>query len=483
VSSNRGMQSMNKTDAREERIRNAALSEEEIEAFQKHVTEILEDTVFKVSHRSGKFLRYIVDQAIAGHFESLKERVIGFELFGRSPSYDTGEDAIVRVTASDVRRRLVQHYGRNGAMSRFRISLPVGSYIPEITRFEEAGQPRLLEVNEEFVNAPLDLAARDSTAPKPELAVTPVPVPVPFQEAVHVKSHSRSLWLSLGVLIVGLILTALSIYWSRSSLTEAAHTQGLPWSTFLNAPFTTKLITSDPDIAQIQELTGGQISVSDYANHNYFSGPNKLTPEEAHFYRFSLRGDKASSVDTPIAVYIGELFQANAKRIHVRSARSTQLPDLKTDENFIFLGNPRSNPWVALFSDQLDFRFVFDKSSGLEVVHNDHPRSNELTEYVPTASDGATGESFAIIGFVRNPDQHGHVLLLAGADAEGTAAAGKFVTNVPLLSSTLRGCGIDPFGPLQHFELLLHLNTLAGSPNNINMVACHILQSASGQKP
>jgi hypothetical protein len=54
------------------------------------------------------------------------------EVFGRSPSYDTGEDAIVRVTASDVRKRLLQHYDRNGSASEFRINLPLGSYIPEI---------------------------------------------------------------------------------------------------------------------------------------------------------------------------------------------------------------------------------------------------------------------------------------------------------------------------------------------------------------
>src|SRR6202007_2347544 len=96
--------------------------------------EVIEGAAFKASQRSGQFLKYIVDQAIAGHFESLKERVIGVELFGRSPSYDTGEDAIVRVTASDVRRRLLQHYGRYGTASEFRISLPLGSYIPEIAR-------------------------------------------------------------------------------------------------------------------------------------------------------------------------------------------------------------------------------------------------------------------------------------------------------------------------------------------------------------
>jgi hypothetical protein len=54
------------------------------------------------------------------------------EVFGRSPSYDTGEDAIVRVTASDVRKRLLQHYDRYGSASEFRINLPLGSYIPEI---------------------------------------------------------------------------------------------------------------------------------------------------------------------------------------------------------------------------------------------------------------------------------------------------------------------------------------------------------------
>ncbi len=476
------MQPVNKNDAREGRIKSAALSEDEIEAFQQHVTEILEGTVFKASHRSGQFLRYIVDQAIAGHFESLKERVIGVELFGRSPSYDTGEDAIVRVTASDVRKRLMQHYGRHGAVSKFRISLPLGSYIPEITRSEEFGQLCAIEVNPGSANILLDsMAAKDSVESRPEFAVTCSPAPQ--LNAVHLNSRSRRLWFSLGISTVGLILVSWIIFWGRSSFTEAAHAPGLPWSIFLNAPFSTKLITSDPDIAEIQELTGGQISVSDYANHNYFSGPNKLTPQEVRFCRVALRGDKAASVDTPIAVYIGELFQANAKRIHVRAARSIDLPDLKTDENFIFLGSPRSNPWSALFRDELDFSLDFDKTSGLEIIHNAHPREHELTQYVPTASDGATGESFAIIGFVRNPDQHGHVLLLAGTNTEGTAAAGKFVTNVPLLSSTLQGCGINPSGPLQHFELLLHLNAMAGSPNNIYVVACHILPGASGEKP
>jgi hypothetical protein len=83
------------------------------------------------------------------------------------------------------------------------------------------------------------------------------------------------------------------------------------------------------------------------------------------------------------------------------------------------------------------------------------------------------------MALVRNPDQSGQILLLAGADAEGTEAAGKFATDLPRLSTELRNCGIKPSGPTRHFEFLLHLNTMAGTPNNIDLVACHILTDAS----
>ncbi|MFZ1941642.1 MAG: hypothetical protein WAU67_21240, partial [Terracidiphilus sp.] len=128
------MQSPSPNDARIAEIAKIAETKSDIVALQQHVKEVIEGEVFKGSHRSVQFLQYIVDQAIAGHCESLKERVIGMELFGRSASYDTGDDAIVRVTASDVRRRLLEHYGRYGATAEFRIALPSGSYIPEITR-------------------------------------------------------------------------------------------------------------------------------------------------------------------------------------------------------------------------------------------------------------------------------------------------------------------------------------------------------------
>ncbi len=116
------------------RVAKVVETEQDAARLHKHLKEVIEGEAFKGSHRSGQFLTYIVEESIAGRFTALKERVIGVKLFGRDPSYDTGEDAIVRVTASDVRRRLLQHYGKYGFTSEFRISLPLGSYIPEITR-------------------------------------------------------------------------------------------------------------------------------------------------------------------------------------------------------------------------------------------------------------------------------------------------------------------------------------------------------------
>jgi hypothetical protein len=264
-------------------------------------------------------------------------------------------------------------------------------------------------------------------------------------------------------------------FWNRFSRKPGAAASVLPWSVFFNSPHAIELITSDPDIAEIQGYTDQQISVSDYANHNYIPDPDKLTPEINQICHILLRGNKASLVDTPIAVTIAELAQTSSKRIEVHTARSVQLSNLQTDDNFIFLGSPRSNPWTAFFSDQMNFRFVFDKNSGQEIIRNLHPRPHEQAQYVPTALGWATGQSYAIVALVRNPDQNGQVLLLGGANAEGTEAAGKLVSDLPRLSTVLKGCGIPPSGPLQHFELLLHLNMMAGSPTNMNVEACHIL--------
>ncbi len=469
-------------DLREAEIAKIAGSAEDVSELRRHLQTIVQEKAFKGSNRSAQFLTHVVEQALAGHFESLKERVIGIELFGRSPSYDTSEDAIVRVTASDVRKRLLQFYGESGGSSKFRVSLPSGSYIPEIIRVPKGDDT----VNNQAADAS-GSQIEAKRAPANDLAgLAPIAGAPPFSTGnpeVRLTDHfSRRFTLSAVLVLLCLNLFLGAAYWYRSPRVHA--TAGLvpPWSVLFSPTHSTHVITSDPNIVFVQTITGGEISVSDYANRKYIPENNKLTPEELRLCRTILWGDNsAASVDPPIAVKISALAQRGSIDIDSRAARSIQLSDLKTDDNFIFLGSPRSDPWSSLFSNQLDFRFDFDQGTHQEIIRNVHPRANELPAYVPTAEGWATGRSYAIIAFVQNPDQNGQVLLIAGANGEGTAAAGKLATDLPRLSAELARCDIRSNRGVEHFELLLELNTLAGSPNGMNVVACHTLPSVPGR--
>jgi hypothetical protein len=474
------MHSIDPIDAREARIATIGESVADAAALRRHLKEIIEGKAFKGSPRSIQFLEYIVEQALAGQFDALKERVIGVELFGRSPSYETGEDAIVRVTASEVRKRLLRHYSIYGQGAEFHLSLPLGSYILDITRGSASGvgEPDAASANSDQAAATLDLEAghRDPNIRSDGLLAA--------SSAVVLSQRQRSLgglWLFISILIIAVCVLAWAASERYNPLSKAAQVSVLPWSVFLSSPRSTVLVTSDPNIAEIQGLTGIQISVSDYANHIYVPEPNKLSPEVEHICKWVLIGNKSASIDTQIAVDIEKIAAVNAKRIDVRPARSIQLSDLHTPDNFIFLASQRSDPWFELFNNQLDFRIASNKTAAEDTVVNVHPHANELPVYVPTARGGATGQTFAIIALVQNLDQDGHVLLLSGASAEGTEAAGKFVVDLPRLSTALQNCGIAPSGPLRQFELLLRVNTMARSPNSFDVVACHILTSTAAQ--
>jgi hypothetical protein len=476
-------------DPRSAELTRIAHTEEDLAKLRRHLNDVIEGAVFKGSHRSGQFLKHIVEQALAGRFDSLKERAIGVDVFGRLATYDTGDDAIVRVTASDVRKRLLQHYERTET-AEFRILLPPGSYIPEITRMSEIqlSENRLSEKRELSIAAEAERSHKAVVLhPEPLAAHAEVHEPVvlpttPLEEKPPAGVNRRFPWMALGLVLTGLnIVAAAGIGWIYSSRAENARPSTLPWTVFSRSSSPLQIITSDPNIAEIQELTGGQVSVSDYANHNYIPQPNTLTPELLHFCRDVLRGDKSAAVDAPIAAKIAKMLPLPAQKISVHTARNIQLADLKTDDNFVLLGSPRSNPWSDFFSDQLDFRIVFDKPSRQEIVRNVRPQRNESQAYVPTAPGWATGQSFAIMALVQNPDRAGQVLLLAGANGEGTEAAGELATDLPRLATALQKCGISPSGPQQHFELLLRLNMMAGFPNNVEVVACHVLSSESAR--
>jgi hypothetical protein len=64
---------------------------------------ILASAAFANAERASSFLRFVVVRALAGRTGEIKESVIAVEALGRSPSFDSKSDPIVRVEARRLR--------------------------------------------------------------------------------------------------------------------------------------------------------------------------------------------------------------------------------------------------------------------------------------------------------------------------------------------------------------------------------------------
>jgi len=106
------------------------LSPKQIGIVRHHLSELAASHAFAGSKRTQDFLHLIVEHALAGDLDSLRERMIGAEMFGRPVDYDTGSDSVVRVKATEVRKRLAQYYLEADRKPAVRIELPSGSYVP-----------------------------------------------------------------------------------------------------------------------------------------------------------------------------------------------------------------------------------------------------------------------------------------------------------------------------------------------------------------
>lgn len=91
---------------------------------------ILAHPLFQKSRRLSAFLRYAVETTLAGGADSLKEFVIGAEVFGLGESFDPQTDNIVRVNANRLRGKLAEYYQHSGQSDPVMIDLPRGGYVP-----------------------------------------------------------------------------------------------------------------------------------------------------------------------------------------------------------------------------------------------------------------------------------------------------------------------------------------------------------------
>src|SRR5215471_8927316 len=100
------------------------------EPVRKQLERILSSAPFVRNERLSRFLRFVVQQALDGKTDEVKESLLGIEVFGRAPGYDTRSDSVVRTEAAKLRVRLTEYYAGEGASDPVIIELPKGGYAP-----------------------------------------------------------------------------------------------------------------------------------------------------------------------------------------------------------------------------------------------------------------------------------------------------------------------------------------------------------------
>ncbi|WP_134680440.1 tetratricopeptide repeat protein [Paracoccus ravus] len=111
------------------------LTEQEIRAA---LERILAAPDFEASERNRRFLRHVVEEALAGRAERIKAYSIATTVFGRPDDFDPMQDSIVRIEAGRLRRALENYHLRHDEVG-LRIQMPKGSYVPFFDTRDAAG--------------------------------------------------------------------------------------------------------------------------------------------------------------------------------------------------------------------------------------------------------------------------------------------------------------------------------------------------------
>ena len=361
-----------------------------------HLEEILASPAFCSSPRASQFLRYVVESALAGEKDSLKERVIGERVFGRPPDYDTGQDAIVRVKASEVRRRLAQYYD-DSPDETLRIELPAGSYVPW------------------FNGAP----AVTTTAVAPELCTATEELPP------AARKRDWRFWTTIAA-----VPLALAAVVAVRSFRPTPFDQF--WAPFLDAASPPILCLPTPERFRIVG-----------ADKPYLI--EKLHPRPPEEKIAALSVDRLQGLqivpETGLVLSLGDAhaltllysFAAQRKRTpQVRIGNETTFTELR-DAPVVLIG-AFTNRWTHDLMKDARFAFAMD---GTRYGIRDNARG-EFVYRKPHSWEPRSTEDWGVITRLRYSKTGQPLLVAAGLDHYGTMEAGELLTRRSLLERALK---------------------------------------------
>lgn len=106
------------------------LEQPSLHEVQAQLRRILEGRDFTPREQRRKFLKFVVEETLAGRVKYLKGISIAMSVFGRDETFDQHNDPIVRLEARRLRRDLDSYYATAGRDDPIRISIPKGGYVP-----------------------------------------------------------------------------------------------------------------------------------------------------------------------------------------------------------------------------------------------------------------------------------------------------------------------------------------------------------------
>jgi hypothetical protein len=398
------------------------------------------------SARIRDFLVFVCERTLQVPAAELHEQEIGCRVFGRPADYDTTADNIVRVTASQARKKLEQYFATEGAAEPVILEIPKGGYTPVF---------------------------RERTRAAAEFDVVPVPLPEQWF------TRHRRLILILACCAPLFALTSVWSLWNlrverastRRDLDAAPTLHGL-WSQLLTREGATDIVTTDSSLSLFQELLDHQLTLPEYLKPDLWSQASEVSANPAlqSFAQRAAQRRFTSLGSVTTAYRIAQLAGQDRSHVTILAARDFNIRQMKSD-NVILLGSIRANPWVELIAERLNFRFGFDQKSRYSYFENLAPRAGEEKRYSTNS-----GVSYCHIAFLPNLGRTGNILAIAGTEVEGTEGGGEFVTSEQSMAQlrTLAVPGSD--GRLPYFEVLLKSSRVGGAAPGFHIVALRLLR-------
>ena len=407
---------------------------------------------FGRSARLRDFLLYVGGQSLKDGCPEIHEQEIGAKVFGRNSSYDRSQDNIVRVNATELRKRIELYFASEGAHETLILEIPRGAYKPIFHR-------RLPGV-------------QDGSAASAEVLHS-TDLPHSGAPPAILKKTDRFAHFAWATVSIALAITCVVLFQQDRAMRKALNPwEGKPavaafWGDFLRYRQQTDFVLPDDSLSVSEDLLGHPISLEDYLNRNYMRQiqSSNLSPDR----KFDLDQINAHNLVTFGGVRAAQLILGM-----IPAPASTNLTlsryyvaDLIKRNNVILIGGKKANPWVHLFDDQMNFITDFDNDHSQAIVTNRNPRPGEQAIYaVPHDPNALIG--YSVVAYLPNPSGTGNVIILAGTDSDATSAAAEFLTSEEQLTKFRTTLGVQK---LPYFEALLKTSRLSGTSLSAEVLA------------